>query len=77
MLQKRAVYQAGLDHTYHRLVNLGLPPSRAVMAMHIAAILSGCLAFIALPLPPLWANLTFALAVSTGIFLLIWFNKQN
>ena len=77
MLQKRAIYQAGLDHTYHRLVDLGYPPSRAVMTMHIAAILSGCLAFIALPLPPLWANLIFALAVSTGLILLIWFNKQT
>jgi UDP-GlcNAc:undecaprenyl-phosphate/decaprenyl-phosphate GlcNAc-1-phosphate transferase len=74
---KQAVYQAGLDHTYHRLVGLGLPPSRAVMTMHISAILCGCLAFIALPLPPLWANLIFAAALLAGLFILAWFNKQN
>jgi UDP-GlcNAc:undecaprenyl-phosphate GlcNAc-1-phosphate transferase len=45
--QKKAVYQAGLDHTYHRLVNLGLPSSRAVLTMHLSAIVSGCLAFMA------------------------------
>lgn len=63
--------------TYHRLVGLGLPPSRAVMTMHISAILCGCLAFIALPLPPLWANLIFATALLAGLFILAWFNKQN
>lgn len=76
--QKRPVYQAGLDHTYHRLINLGLPPSRAVLTMHLSAILSGCLAFIALPLPPLWANLIFATALLAGMVLLTWLkNKQN
>jgi len=70
--QKKAVYQAGLDHTYHRLVNLGLPSSRAVLTMHLFAILSGCLAFMALPLPPLWANVIFAFALLVGFSLLIW-----
>jgi UDP-GlcNAc:undecaprenyl-phosphate/decaprenyl-phosphate GlcNAc-1-phosphate transferase len=70
--QKKAVYQAGLDHTYHRLVNLGLPSSRAVLTMHLFAIISGCLAFMALPLPPLWANMIFGLALLVGFSLLIW-----
>lgn len=70
--QKKAVSQAGLDHTYHRLVNLGLPSSRAVLTMHLSAIVSGCLAFMALPLPPLWANAIFALALLVGFSLLIW-----
>jgi len=70
--QKKAVYQAGLDHTYHRLVNLGLPSSRAVLTMHLFAILSGCLAFMALPLPPLWANVIFAFALLVGFSFLIW-----
>jgi UDP-GlcNAc:undecaprenyl-phosphate/decaprenyl-phosphate GlcNAc-1-phosphate transferase len=74
---KRAVYQAGLDHTYHRLVNLGLPSSRAVLTMHLSAIVSGCLAFMALPLPPLWANAIFVLAVLVGLFLLIWLEKKE
>ena len=75
--QRRAVYQAGLDHTYHRLVNLGLPSSRAVLTMHLSAILSGCLAFMALPLPPLWANVIFAAATLIGLFLLFWLENKE
>ena len=70
----KPIYQAARDHTYHRLVQLGTPPGHAVAAMHIAAILTGCLAFMALPLPPLWANLVFAAALLAGLaalFLLI------
>jgi UDP-GlcNAc:undecaprenyl-phosphate GlcNAc-1-phosphate transferase len=69
---KTAIYRAGLDHTYHRLVNLGLPSSRAVLTMHLFAIVSGCLAFMALPLPPLWANVIFLAALLAGLILLFW-----
>jgi UDP-GlcNAc:undecaprenyl-phosphate GlcNAc-1-phosphate transferase len=75
--QRKAVYQAGLDHTYHRLVNLGLPSSRAVLTMHLFAIVSGCLAFMALPLAPLWANAIFILALLTGLSLLFWLDKKE
>ena len=75
--QRKAVYQAGLDHTYHRLVNLGLPSSRAVLTMHLSAIVSGCLAFMALPLPPLWANAIFVSALLVGLFLLFWLEKKE
>jgi UDP-GlcNAc:undecaprenyl-phosphate GlcNAc-1-phosphate transferase len=74
---RKAVYQAGLDHTYHRLVNLGLPSSRAVLTMHLFAIVSGCLAFMALPLPPLWANAVFVSALLVGLFLLIWLENKE
>ena len=74
---RKAVYQAGLDHTYHRLVNLGLPSSRAVLTMHLSAIVSGCLAFMALPLPPLWANITFGAALLTGLLILLWLEKKE
>ena len=74
---RKAFYQAGLDHTYHRLVNLGLPSSRAVLTMHLFAIVSGCLAFMALPLPPLWANVIFAAALLVGLSLLIWLEKRT
>jgi len=75
--QRKAVYQAGLDHTYHRLVNLGLPSSRAVLTMHLFAIVSGCLAFMALPLPPLWANVIFFTALLIGLLILFWLNKKE
>ena len=73
---RKAVYQAGLDHTYHRLVNLGFPSSRAVLTMHLAAIVSGCLAFMALPLPPLWANVVFASALLIGLLILLWLENR-
>jgi UDP-GlcNAc:undecaprenyl-phosphate GlcNAc-1-phosphate transferase len=75
--QRKAFYQAGLDHTYHRLVNLGLPSSRAVLTMHLSAIVSGCLAFMALPLAPLWANAIFVFALLTGLILLFWLEKKD
>jgi UDP-GlcNAc:undecaprenyl-phosphate GlcNAc-1-phosphate transferase len=75
--QRKAVYQAGLDHTYHRLVNLGLPSSRAVLTMHLSAIVSGCLAFIALPLSPIGANLIFAATLLTGLIILVWLEKKE
>ena len=75
--QRKAVYQGGLDHTYHRLVNLGLPSSRAVLSMHLSAIVSGCLAFIALPLSPIGANMIFAAALLTGLMILLWLEKKE
>jgi UDP-GlcNAc:undecaprenyl-phosphate GlcNAc-1-phosphate transferase len=75
--QKKAFYKAGLDHTYHRLVSLGWPPSRAVLTMHLAATVSGCLAFIALPLPPLWANTIFVAGLITGLVVLLWLERKE
>ncbi len=65
--RRRRIYEAGLDHTYHRLVGLRLSSNRAVLAMHLAAILLGCLAFIALPLPPLISNLIFGAVLLAGM----------
>lgn len=75
--KRKAVYQAGLDHTYHRLVQLGWPSARAVMTMHLAAVVTGCLAFVALPLPPLWANVIFIAALLAGFFVLLWLEKKE
>ncbi|MBI3162904.1 MAG: undecaprenyl/decaprenyl-phosphate alpha-N-acetylglucosaminyl 1-phosphate transferase [Chloroflexi bacterium] len=68
MRKKLPVYKASRDHTYHRLVGMGMPPLRAVLAMHFAAIVIDCLAFIALSLSPLWANLIFGLILLFGVF---------
>jgi hypothetical protein len=45
--------------------------------MHLAAIVSGCLAFMALPLRPLWANAIFVAALLVGLFLLFWLDKKE
>jgi UDP-GlcNAc:undecaprenyl-phosphate/decaprenyl-phosphate GlcNAc-1-phosphate transferase len=71
--RKLPVYKANRDHTYHRLVALGLSPLRAVMTIHLIAILIDCLAFVALSLSPLMANIFFStilLASGAIIFLL-------
>ncbi|MBN2146117.1 MAG: undecaprenyl/decaprenyl-phosphate alpha-N-acetylglucosaminyl 1-phosphate transferase [Anaerolineales bacterium] len=64
--RKRSVYQSSRDHTYHRLVALGLPPNRAVLTMQVVAGLLGCLAIIALTLPPILANTIFIACVLGG-----------
>lgn len=74
--QKKAVYEASLDHTYHRLINLGWPPARAVLTMHLGAIVSGCLAFVALPLSPLWANSIFGVTLFVGLMIIFWLDRK-
>jgi UDP-GlcNAc:undecaprenyl-phosphate/decaprenyl-phosphate GlcNAc-1-phosphate transferase len=75
--RRKPVYRAGLDHTYHRLVKLGLNSNRAVLTMHFVAILLGCLAFIALSLPPMVANTIFLTVVVFGIALLFYLDRQS
>jgi len=64
--QKKAFYKGGMDHTYHRLVGLGLEPGRAVLTMHFAALMLECIAFVAISLPPLGANLVFLGCLGMG-----------
>jgi UDP-GlcNAc:undecaprenyl-phosphate GlcNAc-1-phosphate transferase len=71
------IYKAGQDHVYHRLTQLGMSPAQAVVAMHVAALLVGSLAFVALQLPPLPANLLFGLALLFGLISLIILQKKN
>ncbi|NWG34861.1 MAG: undecaprenyl/decaprenyl-phosphate alpha-N-acetylglucosaminyl 1-phosphate transferase [Chloroflexi bacterium] len=70
-------YKAGQDHLYHRLTQLGLSPVQSVTLMHVAALLTGCLAFITLPLPPLWANMIFGLTALGGLFFIFWLEKNR
>ena len=70
-----SLVQGNQDHTYHRLVRSGMEPSHAIASMHLAGILSGCLAFIALRLDPLWANVIFGAAILAGLAVLIWMRK--
>ena len=71
----KPIYKSGLDHTYHRLVALGMHPNRAVLTMHFMSILLGCLAFIALSLPPLWSNVVFMACLTAGLVGLIFLEK--
>jgi UDP-GlcNAc:undecaprenyl-phosphate GlcNAc-1-phosphate transferase len=66
------VYKAGLDHTYHRFVALGMSSQRSVTTMHLLAIFIDCLAFVALYLSPLWANILFGLILLSGFIAVFW-----
>ena len=68
--RRRQVYLANRDHTYHRLVALGLEPNRAVLVMHVTSVLLGCIAFVAMNQSPLWANAIFVAALAAGVVLL-------
>ncbi len=72
------VYQAGFDHTFHRLVSIGMSSNRAVLTMHTTSLLLGCLAFIALDLPPLIANGIFvSILILGGAAILYLDNHSN
>lgn len=70
-------YKGNRDHTYHRLVAMGLDPSRAVYTMHMAALVLDCMAFIAVSLAPIWANSVLVLAILMGVGLIVFFEKQQ
>jgi len=71
------IYKAGQDHVYHRLNQLGMSPAQAVVTMHVGALVIGCLAFVALPLPPLQANLLFGLALLCGLVAMIILQRKS
>jgi UDP-GlcNAc:undecaprenyl-phosphate GlcNAc-1-phosphate transferase len=73
----RSVYQADRGHTYHRLVAMGLPSNQAVMTIHLISLLLGCLAFIAMNLPPFVSNMLFIGTILTGIGLIIYLDDRK
>lgn len=75
--RRQPVFRGHIDHTYHRLVFLGMSPSRAVLTMHVIAILLGCIALIAMTLPPLWANTTFAACLLIGLAILFYLEAKG
>lgn len=75
--RKKPVFKGANDHTYHRLVSLGISPNRSVLTMQITALLLGTLAFIALTLDPIYANLIFGGVVMVGILLVIFLDSPR
>lgn len=74
--RRTRIYQAQRDHTYHRLVLLGMHPSQSVLAMHVAAIVLGLVAFVALDLTVLQANLVFGACVLLGAIGLLFLERS-
>lgn len=75
--RKERFYIGHRDHTYHRLVARGMGPGQAVFAMHLAALILGCVAFIAVTLPPLWANGLFVLCLLAGAAAVLFLDHPN
>ena len=73
----KSIFIGANDHTYHRLVAHGMNPNRAVLTMQIVALLLGSLAFLTLPLSPIYANLIFAGIVLGGIVLVIYLDNPK
>jgi UDP-GlcNAc:undecaprenyl-phosphate GlcNAc-1-phosphate transferase len=73
----KPVYLAARDHTFHRLLGIGMSSNRAVLTMHTVALLLGCLAFIALDLPPLAANGIFGAILVIGIAAVILLDHKR
>ena len=72
LYRRKPIFQSDLGHTYHRLVRLGLDSRRAVLLMHISALILSCLAIIALSVSPFTTNLLFFLALIIGSSALIF-----
>jgi UDP-GlcNAc:undecaprenyl-phosphate GlcNAc-1-phosphate transferase len=72
-----SIFKGANDHTYHRLVALGMDPYRAVLTMQIAALLLGSIAFLSLPLSPLYANLIFAGIIMVGIVAVVYLDHPR
>ena len=73
----RPVFAAGTDHTYHRLHALGLDSTRSVLAMQLAGIFLGLVAFVLLEAPVLGANLAFGTIVGLGLVLVFWLERRG
>ena len=71
------IYQANLDHTYHRLGAFGLDERRAVLTIHVTAVLLSLVAFITFYLPPVIANIIFGIMLVTGLVMIIFLDRHK
>ncbi len=70
------VYKANLDHTYHRLVAFGLAERRAVLTIHLTAILLSLIAFVTFYLHPVVANIIFGLILLAGVASILYLDRR-
>ncbi|HMK07696.1 MAG TPA: MraY family glycosyltransferase [Anaerolineales bacterium] len=74
--RRQPIYHAGLDHTYHRLVSLGLDSSRSVLGMQLAALLLALTAFVVMDTSVWAANAVFVVLLGVGVGLLVFFEVR-
>ncbi len=69
-------YKSDTNHTYHRLIKRGLPASRAVWLMDMAAAVTGLVGLFALYQAPAIANTIFVGLLIAGLFSFIALDKN-
>ena len=75
--RKTSFYIANLDHTYHRLVSMGVERTKAITIIHLADICLGCIALVIINLPLAAANIAFILLLLIGLGLVIILDNQK
>ncbi|MCC6259416.1 MAG: undecaprenyl/decaprenyl-phosphate alpha-N-acetylglucosaminyl 1-phosphate transferase [Anaerolineales bacterium] len=75
--KKQPIGNGRRDHTYHRLIALGLSQKYAVLVLHTSAFLVSCLAFITLQLSPSFALTFFLIASLAGFLALLWLSSKQ
>jgi len=75
--RRRPFYRSAQDHTYHRLLKLGLGSNRVVLGMHLIALVLGCLAVLSLSQTPLVANGIFVSTIVIGVVCLLFLDSKR
>ncbi len=70
-------YHSGTDHTYHRLIKMGLSTHQASAFMHLVSFALQSLAFLAISQSVIEANTIFFIVVICGIEAIIFFEKES
>ncbi len=70
-------YHSGTDHTFHRLLKLGLSSHQASAFMHLICFALQSLAFFTISQSVIEANLIFAVVVLFGIIAIIFFERED
>ena len=70
-------YHSGTDHTYHRLIRMGLSSHQAAAFMHLVCFALQSLAFFAISQSVIEANLIFAFVVIIGCCAIVFFEKES
>ena len=72
----QAVGSGRRDHTYHRLIAIGIQPRFAVAVVHLLALTIGSLAFFTFYLPPWLALVFFSATIVCGLMFLLWLERK-
>ena len=70
-------YHSGTDHTYHRLLKMGLSTHQASAFLHLICFFLQSLAFFAISQSIIEANLLFGIVILAGIAAIIFFEKED